>query len=575
MIITSILSLLLSTSVTLRRDMSILFNRVATLALIYCILQETTCLSFVSKGLGLHGGLLHITNITQIFNIFVFFISILILQLTSFYPRKVWISEYSSLKDLLFNKFMYYRTKITNKMGEYMKILEYPEEQLGKLLLLWDQLSNSGKALKLLIPNLVEFYHGGWINYSCTVISQKIQPIYKGAESRVNALPLVLEKEIGDRGSKSTTFKNAVVKEQRVDGSYMGVLFVNHPMLRYTLRGFERITYYNGIPSNQILIKRYYTTKDSSINPASELSSTRPNKESFNLNPWFITGFTDGDGSFSVSITKKKSGTGWKIQPVFSIGLDIKDLDILVQFKTFFNAGKIYTSKRGIVYFTIGSTKDLIKHVLPHFDKYPLLSLKLKYYLVFKEILLLMEKGEHNSLPGLLKIFSLRANLNKGLPKVVVNEYPDLKPANVPKFKTASTLNPNWLAGFISAEASFFISLYPNKNRKAGYAVSLSFSLSQHLKDICLLERIANYLGCGIVKKHGTRESAELVITPAEDINQKLIPLLSKHTLSGVKLLDFERFKKVALLIESKSHLKPEGVKLIKDIKDAMYKREL
>ena len=126
MIITSILSLLLSASVTLRRDISILFNRVAILALIYCILQETSCLSFISKGLGLHGGLLHITNITQIFNIFVFFISILILQLTSFYPRKVWISEYSSLKDLLFNKFMYYRTKITNKMGEYMKILEYP-----------------------------------------------------------------------------------------------------------------------------------------------------------------------------------------------------------------------------------------------------------------------------------------------------------------------------------------------------------------------------------------------------------------------------------------------------------------
>src|SRR5690606_11447420 len=29
-------------------------------------------------------------------------------------------------KDLLFNKFIYYRTKITNKMGEYMKIIEYP-----------------------------------------------------------------------------------------------------------------------------------------------------------------------------------------------------------------------------------------------------------------------------------------------------------------------------------------------------------------------------------------------------------------------------------------------------------------
>ena len=106
--------------------MSILFNRIAITALIYCILHDTMSLSFISKGIRLHGGLLHITNISQIFHIFVFFISILILQLTSFYPRKVWIPEYSSLKDLIFNKFLYYRTKIINKMGEHMKIIEYP-----------------------------------------------------------------------------------------------------------------------------------------------------------------------------------------------------------------------------------------------------------------------------------------------------------------------------------------------------------------------------------------------------------------------------------------------------------------
>ena len=89
MILFSILSLLISNAVTLRRDMSILFNRVAIIALFYCILHDILSLSVVSKGIGIHGGLLHITTITQIFHIFVFFISILILQLTSFYPRKV------------------------------------------------------------------------------------------------------------------------------------------------------------------------------------------------------------------------------------------------------------------------------------------------------------------------------------------------------------------------------------------------------------------------------------------------------------------------------------------------------
>lgn len=38
----------------------------------------------------------------------------------------MWVSEYSSLKDLVLNKFVYYNTKIINKMGEQFKIIEYP-----------------------------------------------------------------------------------------------------------------------------------------------------------------------------------------------------------------------------------------------------------------------------------------------------------------------------------------------------------------------------------------------------------------------------------------------------------------
>ena len=126
MILISILSLLISNAVTLRRDMSILFNRITIIALTFSILHDITNLFILSKGIGIHGGLLYITNITQIFHIFIFFISILILQLTSFYPRKIWVSDCSSLNNILFNNFIYYRTKFINKMGEHLKIIEYP-----------------------------------------------------------------------------------------------------------------------------------------------------------------------------------------------------------------------------------------------------------------------------------------------------------------------------------------------------------------------------------------------------------------------------------------------------------------
>ena len=126
MLILSIISTLLSNAVNSRRDISILYNRIAILILIYCIFNDITSLTVVTKGIGLHGGLLLINNITQIFHIFVYIISALILTLTSFYPRKVWVTEHTSLKSLFFNKFIYYNTKIINKMGEQFKLTEYP-----------------------------------------------------------------------------------------------------------------------------------------------------------------------------------------------------------------------------------------------------------------------------------------------------------------------------------------------------------------------------------------------------------------------------------------------------------------
>jgi len=128
MLIYSILFILLSNAVTLRRDKSILFSRVAILALIYSTILAlgTLYISFIDKGIGIYSGLFHVTSITQTFHIFIYVISAIILQLTGFYPRKVWVKEYSSVQRMLLNNIIYYRTKIINKKGEQFKIIEYP-----------------------------------------------------------------------------------------------------------------------------------------------------------------------------------------------------------------------------------------------------------------------------------------------------------------------------------------------------------------------------------------------------------------------------------------------------------------
>ena len=128
MLIFSIIFILLSNAVTLRRDKSILFSRVAIIVLFYSSLLAILSLFInnLSNGIGLYGGLFHTTSITEIFHIFIFLISGVILQLTAFYPRKVWIAEYSSLRKLILYKFLYYRKNIANKMGEQFTIIEYP-----------------------------------------------------------------------------------------------------------------------------------------------------------------------------------------------------------------------------------------------------------------------------------------------------------------------------------------------------------------------------------------------------------------------------------------------------------------
>ena len=128
MLFISLILLLLSNSITLRRDKSILYSRATiTILLISAFTTyDNLYFLFLNKGTGIFGGLFHATSTTGVFHIFIFLITSVILLLTSFYPRKVWLKEYSSMDKLLFTKLIYYQTIILNKMGEQYKIIEYP-----------------------------------------------------------------------------------------------------------------------------------------------------------------------------------------------------------------------------------------------------------------------------------------------------------------------------------------------------------------------------------------------------------------------------------------------------------------
>jgi len=58
---------------------------------------------------------------------------------------------------------------------------------------------------------------------------------------------------------------------------------------------------------------------------------------------WFLTGFTDAEGCFLISIRKSShSRVGWNVEHKFQIGLHEKDEELLKQIQAYFGGvGKI------------------------------------------------------------------------------------------------------------------------------------------------------------------------------------------------------------------------------------------
>lgn len=347
-----------------------------------------------------------------------------------------------------------------------------------------------------------------------------------------------------NRGSKSVILKNIAVKEQRVDGS---LRVINLKRIRYTLMDFER-NYQIRIPSNQINIYKCYSSA------TQQCASTCNN---FKINPLFITGFTDAGAKLGCFIVRdNKYKTGWDVRLSFQITLDQRDLSTLKHIQNYFGLGNITKQGESTYMYRIQLIKDMAS-IIKHFYDYPLLSEKQADYEFLNKAYYIILNKEHLTLEGLNKIVAIKASLKRGLSSDLLLAFPNV----IPKYKSSLVKNlvkivdPDGLAGFTSGGAKlgcFYIKIVKS-NTKLGEAVSLTFQLTQHLRDESIIRSIAFYLDCGKIYKN--RVSIYLDITKFSDLTGKVIPVLKKHLIMGKKVLDFEDFCKVAELMQNKAHL--------------------
>ena len=93
--------------------------------------------------------------------------------------------------------------------------------------------------------------------------------------------------------------------------------------------------------------------------------------------------------------------------------------------------------------YRVKKLNDIINIIIPHFNKYPLISQKYGDFIIFKNIVELINKSEHLNKDGILKIVNLKASLNKGLSSILRIPFPNLIEIEISKVNILTNINDN------------------------------------------------------------------------------------------------------------------------------------
>ena len=141
------------------------------------------------------------------------------------------------------------------------------------------------------------------------------------------------------------------------------------------------------------------------------------------LNPNYIVGLVDGEGSFSVYIRnpdlKKDVKRRARAEPRFYLKLNERDKDILYKLKNFFGCGNVYFQRdkrknhQNCYRYEVANRNDLEKIITPFFRRNKLrIKSKRNDFEIFCEILKKINKKEHLTESGLRSLYQLKQKMH-------------------------------------------------------------------------------------------------------------------------------------------------------------------
>jgi hypothetical protein len=154
-----------------------------------------------------------------------------------------------------------------------------------------------------------------------------------------------------------------------------------------------------------------------SENPTGGDNQQETAPDSNRLNPYWVSGFVDGEGCFSVSIHRNpytQRTRGWQLHAVFQVTQHQASRHVLEELRDHFGCGKVRTKGPGstVMVYAVDSMTDLEEHILPFFERYPL-KVKHADFRRFATIVRSLCRKEHFTETGFERIVRLAYAMNQ------------------------------------------------------------------------------------------------------------------------------------------------------------------
>ena len=290
------------------------------------------------------------------------------------------------------------------------------------------------------------------------------------------------------------------------------------------------------------------------------------------LTPFFITGITDAEGSFSASVSRNPSARlGYSLSLRFNITMHLRDSLLIKSIRKFFNDIGVYKESGSFCYFDVNSTADL-KIIIEHFLNYPLLSSKRNAFYIFKLIYDILKSKQHLNPKVFILVLSYINILNKPIKREILSEItskfgplPDLITCPVVNFSPKINLlnKPWWIAGFVCGEGSF--TYYKAKKISAlgliKTNIQMGFECSQQTTDYYLLKKIWDYFGVGQI--YTDKKVSRIRITQLVQLQHVIIPFFSKYSIYGFKQTQYNVWLESVTVLISEPYGIERTVKLM------------